>query len=314
MRAVTIVEGRVEWAERPDPEPRTGEVAVRVRTAGVNGADLQQVAGRYPAPPGSPPDIPGLEVAGEVAACGPGVRTVAEGDRVMAIVGGGAHAEIVIVHERHLMLVPDNLDWMAAGGFPEAFATAYDALFTQAQLAMGERVCVHGAAGGVGTAAVQLAAAAGASVVATVRNPRLRDAVQDLGGLVTAPDGFTDHGPFDVVVEILGGTNIGADLAALSIGGRIAVIGVSAGIKAEVNLLHLLARRARLSGSTLRARSLEEKALLTRRLEYSVVPLLAAGRIHVPVFEAYPMDRATEAYEAFAAGGKFGKIILIHEN
>src|SRR5437899_7774247 len=176
MLAAVVVDERVDVAERPDPAPERGEVLVRVRAAGVNSADLMQMRGGYPAPPGSPPDIPGLELAGEVVATGRDVTRFAPGDRVMAVVGGGAQAELALVHERHALPVPDGLGWDEAGGFPEAFTTAHDALFTQCGLAMGERVCVHGAAGGVGTAAVQLAAAAGCRVTATVRRPELRDA------------------------------------------------------------------------------------------------------------------------------------------
>src|SRR5919197_452072 len=174
MRAATIRDGEIVVADHPDPQPGAGEVLVRVHAAGINGADIIQRAGHYPAPPGSPQDIPGLELAGEVAARGPGAERFAEGDRVMAIVGGGGQAELCTVHERQLMPVPDALDWPAAGGVPEVFTTAHDAIFTQAGLRAGERLLVHGAAGGVGTAGVQLGVAAGAHVTATVRNPDLR--------------------------------------------------------------------------------------------------------------------------------------------
>ncbi|MEA2448896.1 MAG: NADPH:quinone reductase, partial [Thermoleophilaceae bacterium] len=180
MRAATISDGEVAVAEHPDPEPAKGELLVRVRAAGLNGADIHQRAGNYPAPPGSPPDIPGLELAGEVLATGPGVFRFKEGDRVMAVVGGGGQAELATVHERGAMPVPDGLDWPAAGGFPEVFTTAHDALFTQARLEAGERLLVHGGAGGVGTAAIQLARVAGASVTATVRSEEKRPEVEQL--------------------------------------------------------------------------------------------------------------------------------------
>src|SRR4051795_7058554 len=169
MRAATIAAEEISVQDHPDPEPGHGEVLVRVKAAGLNGADMMQLRGRYPAPPGSPADIPGLELAGEVAAAGPGAERFSEGDRVMAIVGGGGQGELALVHERQLMPVPDALDWPAAGGFPEVFTTAHDMLFTQAELRSGERLLVHGAAGGVGTAAIQLARALGAEVTATVR-------------------------------------------------------------------------------------------------------------------------------------------------
>src|SRR5439155_5348324 len=178
VRAAAVADGEIRVEERPDPEPGKGEVLVAVRAAGVNGADMLQRAGRYPAPPGSPEDIPGLELAGEVAATGPGAERFAEGDRVMAIVGGGGQAELALVHERAAMPVPDALDWPAAGGTPEVFVTAHDALFTQASLESGEHLLVHGGAGGVGTAAIQLGRGAGARVTATVRREELRPEVE----------------------------------------------------------------------------------------------------------------------------------------
>lgn len=311
MRAVTIVDGELEWREHPDPEPGTGEVLVRVRAAGLNGADRLQVAGLYPAPAGSPADIPGLELAGEVARLGPGATRFAVGDRVMAVVGGGGQAEQAVVHERHLLPVPDGLPWEAAGSFPEAFTTAHDALFTQAELQLGERVCVHGAAGGVGVAAVQLAAAAGAHVTATVRDEARRAQVAALGAHeVLAPDDAAAAGPYDVVLELVGAPNMADNLRALAMGGRIAVIGVGAGAKAEVDLLALMGKRARIHGSTLRARSLEDKADAARRVERHVLPLVAAGTVTVPVQATHPLSEAAAAYAAFAAGGKLGKIVL----
>jgi NADPH:quinone reductase len=309
--AAVIEDGHVGAQERPDPEPGAGEVLVRVRAAGVNGADLLQRKGGYPAPPGSPPDIPGLELAGEVAATGPGTTRFAEGDRVMAIVGGGGQAQLAVVHERQLMPVPDGLDWAAAGGTPEVFTTAHDALFTQAGLWHGEHLLVHGAAGGVGTAAVQLAAAAGARVTATVRNRAARDGVRGLGAAaVLEPDGFEDAGPFDVILELVGAPNLAGNLKALATDGRIVVIGVGAGFKAELNLLAVMGKRARISGSTLRTRPLEEKALTARAMERHVLPLLAAGTARVPVAQTFPLQDVQEAYDRFAAGGKLGKIVL----
>ena len=311
MRAATISDGAVAVAEHPDPEPGSGEVLVRVRAAGLNGADMLQRKGAYPAPPGSPPDIPGLELAGEVAALGPDATRFAEGDRVMAIVGGGGQGELCVVHERQLMAVPDSLDWPAAGGTPEVFTTAHDAVFTQGGLRAGERLLVHGGAGGVGTAAIQLGAAAGAHVTATVRNPDLRDAVADLGAHeVVDPEGFAEHGPFDVILELVGGPNIADDLNALRTDGRIVVIGVGGGFKAELNLLALMGKRATLRASTLRARPLEEKAATARAMERHVLPLLASGAVKVPVAATYPLDDVHEAYERFAAGGKLGKLVL----
>ncbi len=311
MHAVTIRNGSLEWQEHPDPTPGRGEVVVAVRAAGLNGADRLQVAGFYPAPPGSPAEIPGLEIAGEVLTLGPGSNRFAVGERVMAVIGGGGQAERCVVHERHLLRVPEGMAWDHAGGFPEVFSTAFDALFTQCGLAMGERVCIHGAAGGVGIAGVQLARAAGADVVATVRHPTQRAQVAEMTGATAVdPEHFTEHGPFDVVLELIGAPNMAANLVALAMGGRIAVIGVGGGSTTELNLLDLMGKRAKIHGSTLRARSLEDKATLARRVEQHVLPLLAAGRLQVPVHASIPMFEAARAYELFAAGGKLGKIVL----
>ena len=310
MRAATIRDGEIAVREHPDPVPEAGELLVRVRTAGLNGADMLQLKGGYPAPAGSPPDIPGLELAGEVVASGRGVRRFEPGDRVMAIVGGGGQAELAIVHERVAMPVPDELDWTAAGGVPEAFTTAHDALFTQAGLGVGERVLVHGAAGGVGMAAVQLATMAGARVSATVRDDAARAHIAALGVNALEPDGFDEHGPFDVVLELDGAPNLPGNLAALAECGRICVIGVGAGAKVELNLLALMGKRARIHGSVLRARSLEDKADAARRVERSVLPGFASGDLSVPVTATFPLDAVADAYARFAAGSKLGKIVL----
>lgn len=312
MRAVTIEDGAIRVRERPAPTAGPGEVVVAVRAAGLNGADLLQRAGRYPAPTGFPQDIPGLEFAGTVAARGPAAQRFEVGDRVMAITGGGGQAELVVAHERVLMPVPETLDWPQAGGFPEAILTAHDALFSQAGLRPGERLLVTGAAGGVGTAAVQLGAATGAEVVASVRDRDRHDAVRALGAAeVAVPDEVSDRGPFDVVLELVGAPNLGRHLEALGTGGRIVVIGVAAGARSEINLMALMRARGRIHGSTLRARPLEDKAVVTRRVEHEVLPLVSAGRITVPVHATVDLADAADAYETFATGGKLGKIVLV---
>ena len=311
MHANVIVDGVLVWAEVHDPEPARHELLVQVRAAGLNSADRLQVMGFYPAPPGSPADIPGLELAGEVIDVGPDTTDFAVGDRVMAVVGGGGQAELCVVHERHALPVPDEVDWPAAGGFAEAFTTAHDALFTQCDLRAAERVCIHGAAGGVGSAGVQLAAAAGAEVVATVRNPEHRDAVADLGAhQVIDPAQLADAGPFDVILELVGAPNWPANLDVLAPWGRIVVIGVGAGSRIELDLLTVMQKRATVRGSTLRNRPLEEKGQAAQAVRRHVLPLLADGRLHVPVDATFPMDHANTAYDHFAAGGKLGKIVL----
>ncbi len=315
MRAATIREQQIVIEEHPDPVAQAGEVLVRVHAAGLNGADMMQRRGLYPAPPGSPQDIPGMELAGEVVALGPhvpGTERFALGAKVMGIVGGGAQAELVTIHERVAMPVPEGLDWVAAGGLPEVFMTAHDAIFVQAGLRSGERLLVHGGAGGVGTAAIQLGRAVGARVTATVRSERSRAQVAALGAEAIAPEGFAEHGPFDVILELVGAPNLAENLQALATGGRIAVIGVSAGAKAELNLLALMGKRARIFGSTLRARPLEEKALSARQLEHEVLPLFntSPSTLSVLIADTFPLEQAAAAYERFAAGGKLGKIVL----
>ncbi|MEA2209231.1 MAG: NADPH:quinone reductase [Solirubrobacteraceae bacterium] len=310
MRAATIRDNEIVVEEHPDPEPGKGEMLVRVHAAGLNGADMMQRRGLYPAPADSPQDIPGMELAGEIVARGPGAERFEVGARVMAIVGGGAQAELCVVRERELMPVPDALDWVAAGGLPEVFATAHDALFTQGELRPGEHLLVHGGAGGVGTAAIQLARAAGARVTATVRSEALRGQVAELGAEAIACDGFAEQGPFDVILELVGAPNLAENLQALATGGRIAVIGVSAGAKAELNLLALMGKRARIHGSTLRARPPEDKALVARRVEREVLPLFESGALRVLIADTFALDDAAAAYERFAAGGKLGKVVI----
>jgi NADPH:quinone reductase-like Zn-dependent oxidoreductase len=312
MHAVTIDAGQVAWRDQPDPVPGPADLLVRVRAAGVCRGDLMQRDGLYPPPPGTaPPEIPGLELAGEVVATGERCRRFAVGDRVMAVVTGAGQAELAVVPEMVALPVPAGIGWEAAGGFPENYTTAHDALFTQCELGMGERVCIHGAAGGVGTAAVELAVAAGAQVTATVRNEAARDGVAALGATVVAPDDFPDAGPFDVILELVGGVNMDGNLASLATNGRISIIGVGAGFKAEVNLLGLMGTRGRIHGSTLRARPVEEKAQVARRMERHVLPQLASGRLTVPLLASFPFSQVDDAYARFAAGGKLGKIVLV---
>ena len=308
---MTIRNGALSVEDHADPAPGQGEILVAVSAAGINGADMLQLKGAYPAPAGSPPDIPGLELAGEVLARGPGTERFADGDRVIAIVGGGGQAQLAVLHERAAMPVPGAVDLAKAGGVAEVFVTAHDALFTQAGLRPGERLLVHGGAGGVGTAAVQLGRAAGASVVATVRREELRPGVEGLGARAIDPEGFADAGPFDVVLELVGAPNMAENLGALATGGRVVVIGVGAGFKAELNLVALMAKRGTVRGSTLRARPLEEKAAAMRRVEKEVLPLFESGALDVPVAATYPLEEAAAAYDRFARGGKLGKVVLI---
>ena len=302
MRVAAISDGKLHSVERPDPVPGEGQILIRVQASGINGADLHQRAGRYPAPPDAPQDVPGLECAGEVVAVGPNAFRYAVGDRVMALLGGGGHAELAVVHERLALRVPDALDWPAAGGFVEVYATAHDALFTQGGLGPGERLLVNGAAGGVGLAAVQLGVSLGARVTANARHSHER--LRELGADTVV------EGPYDVILELVGGDLLQGDTALLGLGGRLLVIGSSAGARAEIDFGLLMRIRGRIHSSTLRSRPIEEKALVVQRLERYVLPLVVAGRVGVPVERTFPLADAEAAYDAFAAGGKFGKLVL----
>jgi NADPH:quinone reductase len=312
MQAVVTVDGELRWTERPDPVAGDTELLVAVRAAGVNGADVLQRRGGYPAPSGVPADVPGLELAGDVIAVGRQVTRFAPGDRVMGLVGGGGQATRVVLDETHAIAVPPDLTWPEAGGFPEVFATAWDALWSQASLAPGERLLVTGAAGGVGTAAVQLGDRIGARVVASTRDPAMAPRLRDLGAeAVVTPDEVADHGPYDVVLELVGAPSLETALPSLATGARVVVIGVGAGGRLELNLLVLMGKRARIGGSTLRARDRTAKAQVTASLVAHVLPWLAAGQVRVPVAATFPMAEAETAYDRFTAGGKFGKIVLV---
>lgn len=306
---------RVE--ERPDPVPGSQDVLVRVRFAGVNPADTAQRAGHYPAPPGSPPDVPGLEVAGTIAACGEAVTAWRPGDRVFGLVGGGGLASLVSVHERLVARVPDSLGEREAAAVPEAFVTAHDAVASRCGLRPGDTLVVHGAAGGVGTAAVQIGLVAGARVLATVRSQPAAEAVEALGAEAVADEGFADavleltggRGA-DVVLELVGASHFPGNLRALAPQGRVAVVGVASGREVSLDLLALMARRATLHGTVLRARPLEEKALAVRAFEREVVPHLASGRMRPLVDSVFPLERVVAAFDRLDGPGKVGKVLL----
>jgi NADPH:quinone reductase-like Zn-dependent oxidoreductase len=313
VRVAEIKDKAIGPGTREDPEPGLGQALIRVRAAGVNGADPTQVAGFYPPPPeaGVPDDIPGMELAGEIVESRAPKPRFEPGDRVMAIVAGAAQAEYAVVDERQLMPVPDLLDWTQAGGFPEVFATAYDALVGQAGLRSGQRLLVNGAGGGVGTAAVQLGHVLGADVTASVRNERNRPAVEELGAnRAVSPDEAHGHGPFDVILELVGAPNLPDNVKSLAPWGTIVVIGVPAGHETTLDLRRLMVTRGTVRASTLRYRPPEEKAILARELETSVLPLVADGRLRVPIEAEFPLAEVTAAYERFTAGGHLGKIVL----
>lgn len=304
----------VRLDERPEPVPSGDDVLVAVHYAALNPADIAQREGRYPAPPGSPPDVPGIEVAGTVIACGPTARQHAVGARVFGIVGGGGLSSRVLVHERHVTEVPKRLDELAAAAVPEVFITAHDAVMMQAGLRPGELLVINGANGGVGTAAVQIAAVSGARVLATVRAAALRESLALLGATVIAPEelvaGAKAEGGADVILELVGAPNLDADLSALAVRGRIVIVGTGGGTEAALDLRKLMGRRARVMGTVLRARPLEDKAAAVNAFAREVLPHLATGRIAPLVDRVFPAGEAASAFDRLQESGKLGKVLL----
>jgi putative PIG3 family NAD(P)H quinone oxidoreductase len=300
--------------EKPAPEPSRGEVRVRVRATAVNRADLLQRMGHYPAPADSPPDVPGLEIAGEVDAVGPGCERLKVGERVFGLVGGGGYAEYVVSHERALARIPEGVAFEDAAAVPEAFVTAHDAIVTQAGLRAGETLLVSACGSGVGTAAVQLAHAMGAIVVGTARTADKLEKCKALGmdvGVVPANGAFADRVPPPaVVLELVGGAYLAEDLKCVQTLGRIVLVGLLAGSKTEVNLDRVLTKRVRIFGTVLRARPLEEKIAAMRAFEAQVVPLLASGRVKPIVDRVLPLADAAKAHQHMASNEGFGKIVL----
>ncbi len=311
MRALTIADRSLELRERPTPEPGPTDVLVEVHAAGINAADLMQRDGFYPAPPGWPQDIPGMELAGVVVAVGDRVVEPLMGRRVCAIVGGGAQSTHCALPSEHLLFLPDDVSFDEAGGFPEAFITAHDALVTQGRLAAGERVLISGAAGGVGSAGVQIARALGAEVIAVTRTTEHHERLRELGASSTITlDEVAALSGVDVVLELLGAAHLDVAQRVLSPFARVVVIGVGAGRSAELDLLSMMTKRATITGSTLRSRSREEKAEVTRRVSDALIPRWTHHELDVPLAKVFELDEATEAYEYFATPGKFGKVVL----
>lgn len=306
--------------ERPRPEPGPGEIRVRVEASALNRADLLQRRGLYPAPPGVAADIPGIEYAGEVDAVGEGAGLWAVGNRVMGIVGGGAHAEYVVVHEREAIRIPPHLALEDAAAVPEAFLTAYDALFAQMDLKMGERVLIHAVGSGVGTAAVQLARAAGAMVIGTSRTAAKLERAGELGmevGVDTTHDDLlevvnqaTYGSGVHAVLDLVGGKLLESSLRVMAQRGRAIVVGTTGGNVAEIDLGLLLRRRIHLYGTVLRTRPLEEKIALAREFSKTVLPLLSSGRVHAVVDSVFPFTRIADAHRLLESNTTFGKVVL----
>jgi NADPH:quinone reductase-like Zn-dependent oxidoreductase len=311
VRALTIKQNELVVVERDTPEPGPNDVVVAVRTAGINAADLMQREGFYPAPAGSPADIPGMELAGVVSAVGDGVDSTLLGRRVCALVGGGAQATHCVVASEHLLFVPDDIAWDEAGGFPEAFATAHDALVTQGHMSATERVLVSGAAGGVGVAGVQIAHALGAKVVAVTRDRVHHEKLHALGADETVTlDDVRSLERVDVVLELLGAVSFSLVQQRLNPHARVVVIGVGSGVRVEIDLLAMMNTRSTFTGSTLRSRSRQEKADVTRRVQHELVSRWAKRDLSVPIAKTFDLGDAVDAYAYFAQQGKFGKVVL----
>lgn len=324
MRAIVIVEPGgpevLSLQERPDPPVPLGHVRVAVSYTAVNRADIIQRLGAYPAPPGVPADIPGLEYAGSVVEVGPGVIGRKVGDRVYGLVGGGAYASQVVVHERETAPVPDNVTDEQAAAIPEAYVTAYDALVTRGGLQPGQTVLVHACGSGVGTAGVQVASALGCTVLGTSRTADKLERCRALGlhtGIV--PDGgqFADQvraatggRGADVVMDLVGGAYVPESLDACAKGGRVVVVGLTAGAVAELDLRMLLMKRLTLVGTVLRARPLEEKIAAAQLLERTLSTWLTHKRIAPVIEAAFPLEDAGKAHTLVAGNQTFGKVLL----
>jgi NADPH:quinone reductase len=312
VRCVVINEGKLDVDERETPNPGPLDVIVAVRGAGINAADLMQRDGHYPAPEGWPVDIPGMELAGVVSAVGERVHEPLLGRRVCAIVGGGAQATHCLVPSEHLLFVPDHVSWDQAGGFPEAFTTAHDALVTQAHLSAGERVLISGSTGGVGIAAVQIARALGAHVIAVTRTDEHHERLRECGADETVTlENVATVGRVDVVLELVGAAHLGVAQNLLRPFARVVVIGISGGgSRVEVDLRAFMGTRATLTGSTLRSRSRKEKGEVADRISQTLIPRWRTGEIVVPVAQSFALDDVARAYDYFAQPGKFGKVVL----
>ncbi len=311
MLAVVITGERLEILERPNPRPGPTGVVVTVHSFGLNAADIMQRAGLYPAPPGWPADVPGMEFAGVVTTVGREVDEPLVGRRVCGLVGGGAQATQCAAPYEHLIFVPDQVTWEEAGGFAESYTTAFDALILQASLQPGERVLISGAAGGVGTAAVQLAHAKGAYVIAVGRDDKLHKKLQELGADETiTSDQVANLEPVNVILELVGAANLETAQRVLAPFARVVVIGVGGGGRADIDLLNVMVRRASITGSTLRSRSRAEKANVIARVNEEVVPLWNEGKLMVPSAGRFNFEDINRAYAHFAKPGKFGKVIV----
>lgn len=323
MRAVIVGRsdegGTLEIVERPIPKPEADEVLVAVRATSVNRPDVAQRQGKYPPPPGAG-DILGLEVAGEVVDTGSAVTTLRPGDRVCALVAAGGYAEYAAVPASLAMELPPDMPWTSAGGLAEVFCTAYDNMLTRGRLRAGETILIHGITSGVGTAATQLAVRAGARVIGTASTQRKLDAAQRLGawaGINYVEEDFVErtraltsgHG-VDMILDIIGGSYLQRNLDALALEGRLVVVGLQGGSRADVSLRQLMRQRLTVLGSLMRPRTVEQKAAVAQGMRTDVMPGFVDGSLHVLVDSVFDLDQVAEAHRALEAGNHIGKIVL----
>ncbi len=312
----------LEIREVADPPKPTGtQVMIRVKAAGLNRADLLQRRGHYPPPPGCSPNIPGLEFAGVIVETGETVNGWKSGDRVFGITAGEAQAELLLIESALLARIPDNLSFTEAAAIPEAYITAHDAVFTQAELKAGETLLVHAVGSGVGLAAIQLAKANGAKTVGTSRTADKLDRSREFGldeAILTGESAEfstilktkTQGCGVDVILDLVGGAYFQENLDSLAAKGRLMLVGLTSGTLSEIDLAVALRKRLRIIGTVLRGRSIEEKAEATRRFSEEVVPLLASGTVRPNIDKVYPAESVCEAHGYLESNQSFGKVIL----
>ena len=304
--------------KRPVPVPGDGEILVKVAAAGVNRPDVMQRMGLYPPPPGAP-DIPGLEIAGEVVALGPNVKRWKLGDRVMALVVGGGYAEYCLAHESHALPV-GNLSMIEAAAIPETFFTVWHNTFERGGLKRGETLLIHGGSSGIGTAAIQLAKAFGARVITTAGSPEKCDACRKLGAdvavnyktedFVAATKTATGDKGAEVIVDMVGGDYIARNYEAAAVEGRIVQIAFQGSPKSTVDFRRIMLKRLHHTGSTLRSRSIPDKGAIARAVETNVLPLIAAGKVKPVIYKTFPLDAASAAHALMETSAHIGKIVL----
>ncbi|MFE3454272.1 NAD(P)H-quinone oxidoreductase [Nonomuraea sp. NPDC059194] len=318
MKAVSIKEPGgpevLEWTEVEDPVPAAGEVVIDVVAIALNRADVMQRMGLYPLPPGTSP-YPGLEVSGRISAVGQGVTGWQVGDEVCALLTGGGYAQKVAVPAGQLLTVPKGISLVKAAALPEAVATVWSNIVMTARLKEGETFLVHGGAGGVGTMAIQIAKALGARVVATVGSPEKAARARELGADVTIDyrtQDFAEYGPYDVILDVIGGQYLERNVRSLAVDGRLVVIGLQNGLEGQLNLAELVFKRVSVHGTTLRTRSAEQKAAIVAEVQSQVWPLIENGAVRLVIDQTLPMAEAAEAHRLMEAGQHIGKILLVN--